>query len=328
VYAGEAYLEGLVAKLNVLREEWEKAAAPVRLAEAIFVIDSAIDSSEAVLRQLESKFKWVRVLTLARNFGQHPATMAGISYSSGEWVVTLDEDLQHDPAYIPQMLQHAAANALDVVYAKPTHSVHKGFWRDFSSRRYKQLMSRLTNNPYITHFNSFRLMRGVVARAAASVSSHETYFDVALVWYTNRIDSISFRLTDIRHAESGKSSYNFRNLVSHGRRMLVTSSSKHLRVGALLGVFAIVACLALASRALLQKVMNPESVQVPGWTSLFIGLLLLGGLTLLLLSIIIEYLTIVLLHSQGKPTFFVIDRSFDKEMVAYFSSLGALRVGS
>lgn len=328
VYCGESYLSALVDKLGQLKSAWEGSGAPMRLAEAIFVVDAAIDGSEAVLRSLAAKHHWVRVLTLARNFGQHPATMAGISYSSGDWVVTMDEDLQHDPVEIPKLLELAVSKGLDVVYARPTDAVHGGLWRDFASKTFKKVMGRLTSNPFITHFNSFRLMRGVVARAAASVSSHETYFDVAVVWYTNRIDSVAFKLRDLRHAEQGKSSYTFRKLISHARRMLVTSSSKHLRVGALLGVGAIFGCGLLAIKTLVQKILYPESVPVPGWTSLFIGVLLLGGLTLMLLSIIIEYLTIVLLHSQGKPTFFVIDRSPDDVVMSYFRRLEQPSVGA
>lgn len=325
VYAGASFLPQLVAKLATLKSSWETTSAPVRLTESIFVIDSAIDHSEQVLKDLARQYPWVKVLTLSRNFGQHPATMAGISYSSGEWVVTLDEDCQHDPVHIPAMLTYAVEKHLDVVYAKPAEAVHQSLVRDFGSRSYKKLMSRLTNNPFITHFNSFRLMRGVVARAAASVSSHETYYDVAVVWYTNRIDSLTFDLKDKRFIESGKSGYTFRKLVSHARRMLVTSSTKHLRVGALTGLIALALCSGFALWTGIQKVLTPAAIQVQGWTSLFIAILLLGGVTLLLLSIIIEYLTIVLLHSQGKPVFFVIDRDSDDLIAPYLASAGVSR---
>ena len=78
-------------------------------------------------------------------------------------------------------------------------------------------MAWLTNNPFVTKFNSFRLMRGAVAHAAASVSSHDMYFDVAVTWYTNRVDSLRFPLKDRRFIESGKSGYDLRRLMSHAR---------------------------------------------------------------------------------------------------------------
>ena len=106
VYAGEEYLADLVAKLSQLREHWLKEGAPTRLVESIFVDDGSVDQSSQVLLKLAEKHDWVNVISLSRNYGQHSATVAGICHTSTDWVVTLDEDLQHDPGLINELFKH------------------------------------------------------------------------------------------------------------------------------------------------------------------------------------------------------------------------------
>ena len=189
VYSGADHLVALNEALARERQRWQTEGAPFELGEAIFVDDASIDSSSEVLRDLDEKYDWIRVVTLARNFGQHPATIAGILHTSGDWVVTLDEDLQHDSAAIESLLKIAAETNADIVYARPDGSVHGGY-RDVASRMYKRLMVTLTRKTEVASFNSFRLLRGSVARAAASVSGHETYYDIALGWFTDRFESV------------------------------------------------------------------------------------------------------------------------------------------
>jgi len=104
VYSGEAYIEKLAAQLLEFKIMLETHYEHIRLGEAIFVSDDAIDSSPDILNQICEKYDWINVLHLARNYGQHPATIAGILHSSGDWVVTLDEDLQHPPSKILALL--------------------------------------------------------------------------------------------------------------------------------------------------------------------------------------------------------------------------------
>mgnify|MGYP003651639034 CR=1 FL=1 len=314
VYRGEAYLRDLVAELERVRQTWTEEERPLELLEAIFVDDSAVDGSSAVLAELAAAHPWVTVLTLSRNFGQHPATIAGILHTSGDWVVTLDEDLQHPPNQVLGLLRLAVETSVDVVYAKPKGRVHGLGYRDLSSRLFKRLLVFMTGNAMIEHFNSFRLVRGAVARAAASVCGHETYLDVAFSWFTNRYRHTELELVDERHQATGKSGYSFRTLLAHARRLVVSSQTKLLRFGAMAGAFAVLIAVALEGSVLWQKFWDPAFVDVRGWTSLFSAILFFGGTTSLLLGVVVEYLSSIVLHTQGKPTFFVVDRSQDRRL--------------
>ena len=198
VYRGERYLRRLVDEVRELREALDRDGLPVEIVEAIFVDDSSVDGSAGVLAELAAAHAWIKVVSLSRNFGQHPATVAGVLHSSGDWVATLDEDLQHRPRLLVDLLARAADESWDLVYAEPRGAVHGASFRDAASRLYKRFASWVAANPQIRKFNSFRMIRGSVARAAAAVSSRSTYFDVALCWFTDRVPSLPLPLKELR----------------------------------------------------------------------------------------------------------------------------------
>jgi len=320
VYSGENYLGDLASAIAAVKAKWENEKYPVQICEAIFVDDNSIDNSEGILKKLSAENSWISILELSRNFGQHPATVAGILHTSGDWVVTLDEDLQHHPNRIIELLERAAETGSDLVYAKPTGSVHGKKSRDLSSRLFKRLMVWLTGNPYINQANSFRLIRGEVARGAASACNFETYLDIALYWFTSSIEVMEMEMQDDRFQKTGKSGYSFRSLFSHARRMLVSSQIKLLRIGALLGAIAVAATFALGIFILAQKIVNPEAVPIRGWTSTILSLYFFCGVILFMISTLLELVSTLVQSALGKPSYFIVDRSKDEPLKAFFTS--------
>jgi glycosyltransferase involved in cell wall biosynthesis len=321
VYSGQAFLVQLVAELAAVREALHESHAPVQLIEAIFVNDAAIDNSAQVLEKLAAQYSWIRVITLAKNFGQHPATIAGILHTSGDWVVTLDEDLQHRPEHILTLLRAAVTKGADIVYARPVQAVHKKAYRDVASRMTKRFLVWTTGNKMVRYFNSFRLIRGTVARSAASVCGHETFFDIALSWFSCQFTHVELVLEDSRFISTGQSGYTLRKLLSHFRRLSLSSQPKFLRYGAGLGFISVLVAIFLASKTLYGVWFLENTVAVPGWSSLFISILFFGGICALLIGIMLEYLTNIVLHTQGKPVFFQVDRGSDKVLRDYFATV-------
>lgn len=312
IYSGEEFLERLVALVEAIRDEWQSEGAPIRLSELILVDDAAIDRSSAIIEALAAEKPWIVALHMSRNFGQHAATIAGILHSSGDWIVTLDEDLQHPPERINEMLLHAAEQHFDVVYARPTAGkVHGTAWRDSSSRQVKRLMEWLTGTPTLRLVNSFRLIRGPVARATASVCTHNTYFDIALTWFTQRISCVEMTLRDDRFVQTGKSSYNFRKLVVHAQKMLFSSQLRFLTLGLWTGTALFFSGVFAAIYFVIQRLFVPEAIGVEGWTSLFVAVCLSAGFISMMIGICLQYLSTLVLKAHGRPTFFTINRSGD-----------------
>lgn len=320
VYSGASYLNELVSHIEGVRSDWRGRGAPMEIAELILVDDAAVDRSSEIIDELAKAHGWITAIHLMRNFGQHAATIAGILHSSGDWVVTMDEDLQHPPAEIEALLAHAVRGGFDIVYGRPIGTVHEAPSRDLPSRAFKKMMVFLAGDPNIVHFNSFRLLRGSLARATSSVCGHETYFDVALSWFTKRVGICNLELKDRRYISDRSSGYGLRRLLSHARRLLFSSNVKLIRAFGVVGIM-VVALSAFGSFALLlSRILYPESYSVSGWTSLMLATVFFGGLVTLMVAIVIEYVSILVQASHGRPLFFTVDRSVDAPLVAYFGS--------
>jgi polyisoprenyl-phosphate glycosyltransferase len=319
VYAGQSYLRDLIAQLSEVRDSWSKTGAPMALSEVILVDDAAIDGSPLLVDQLAKEFGWIVPLHLMRNFGQHAATIAGVLHSSGDWVVTMDEDLQHSPASIELLLRQAVTAKSDIVYAKPSGNVHEAKSRDWASRAFKSMMAALAGNESIRNFNSFRLIRGQLARAASSVCGYETYFDIALSWFTSRVGVLELPLKDARFISSGKSGYGVRKLLTHARRLLISSQIKVVRIFGAIGVAVVSVSMVAFLWVFVAKAFFGHDYSTSGWASLILTNLFFGGFITLMLALVLEYLSTLVLAANGKPLFFTVDRSQDERLARYFA---------
>ena len=121
VYGGETTLPVLIDDIEPLTHELSTPEdKPFIVCELILVHDCGPDRSDRVIQELADKYPFVQPVWLSRNFGQHAATMAGMASATGDWVVTLDEDGQQDPADIGRLLDTAQNDSLQLVYAQPT----------------------------------------------------------------------------------------------------------------------------------------------------------------------------------------------------------------
>lgn len=318
VYRGAKTLQSLVLEINTYRCQLITDNYPFRILEAIFIDDGSTDGSDKVLKQLAENYSWLHVIWLSKNFGQHPATIAGILHSSGAWVVTLDEDLQHHPKYITSLLRKAVTGSQDVIYVKPKEDVHNSLFRDISSKAFKVIISKLTGNKNTLHFNSFRLIRGGIARAASAVAINQTYFDVALSWFTTRVDVQLLTMKDLRYIEEGISGYNFYSLLNHAKRLLQSSNVKLLRLVSMIGFIVMLIGFLAALLTTIIKIYYPEFIAVEGWTSIIIITLLLGGFNTFLSGLVLENISVILMQTHGKPKYFEVDRTPDDYLAKWF----------
>ena len=188
IYQAERQLPSVIAELVPLTAHVVSPdGVPFRVAEVLLVHDDGPDDSARVLREMAAEHSFVRTIWLSRNFGQHAATLAGMSSSGGDWVVTIDEDGQHDPAYIGSMLDVALAEQASVVYAKPTNTAPHSGLRNVASRGAKLMVTTLSGGTDASSFHSFRLVLGEVARSVAAYAGAGVYLDVALGWVAGEV---------------------------------------------------------------------------------------------------------------------------------------------
>jgi glycosyltransferase involved in cell wall biosynthesis len=302
IYQAEHQLPSVIADLvpltgHVLSPE----GVPFRVAEVLLVHDCGPDDSARVLREMEAEHQFVRAIWLSRNFGQHAATLAGMSSSGGDWIVTMDEDGQHDPASIGAMLDAALSAQASVVYARPTNHAPHGSVRNASSRGAKRMVTVLTGGVDASVFNSYRLVLGEVGRSVAAYAGAGVYLDVALGWVAGGVTTAPVELRD--EGEGRRSGYSMRTLLSHFWRMVLTGGTRGLRLVSILGgVFAVVGAV-LAVFVAIRQLVDPLPQQ--GWASLIVVMLISTGAILFSLGVIAEYVGVAVNMAMGKPLYLI-----------------------
>lgn len=301
VYRGEFTLRPMLQSLIPLaNDQITPAGLPFRITEVIMVYDNGPDESDRVIRELSVQSSLVRPVWLSKNSGQHAATLAGMASSSGDWVVTMDEDGQQDPADIGVMLDVALAVGAQVVYGKPINPPPHGPLRNLASRLAKRMVSILSGNHRAADYNSYRLVLGSVARGVAAYAGVGVYLDVALGWIAGRFTTAPVRLS----AESRQSGYTWRSLASHFWRMVISSGTRPLRLVGLVGaLFGLVGFL-LAAWVIVIKLAF--GINATGWASTIVILLGAVGVILFSLAVIAEYVGVAVSMAMGKPPYFIV----------------------
>jgi len=303
VYQGARTLPPLLRELAPMADGFSTPIGyQVRVAEVLLVHDNGPDDSAKVIRELAEKYDFVRPVWLSRNYGQHPATLAGMASTGGDWIVTMDEDGQHDPAAIGPMLDVAMTEQADLVYAKPTNKPPHGAMRNTASRAAKRVIVASAGTRSARDFHSYRLVLGEVGRSVAAYAGAGAYLDVAMSWVARRIATCPVQL----RAEGGRpSGYSLRTLSSHFWRMVLSSGTKGLRLVSLLGVIFAVGGFGLAVYLLVARLFFDADLP-PGWPSLMVAILLGSGAILFSLGVIAEYIGVNVNMAMGRPLYLIV----------------------
>jgi undecaprenyl-phosphate 4-deoxy-4-formamido-L-arabinose transferase len=223
-----------------------------------------------------------------------------MSSSGGDWVVTMDEDGQHDPSHIAAMLDCAMREQCAVVYARPTNSPPHGVVRNVTSKGSKWLVEQLTGHKGANLYHSYRLVLGGVARGLAAYAGAGVYLDVALGWVAGEVTTCP---VPMREEGDRRSGYNLRSLMSHFWRLVLTSGTRLLRVVSIIGaVFALVG-VATAVVLIISRVVG--GILVPGWTSVMVVVIVSTGAILFSLGVVAEYLGVAVNMAMGKPLYLI-----------------------
>jgi glycosyltransferase involved in cell wall biosynthesis len=267
----------------------------------VLVWDRGPGRSDECIRDLAAGHDWVRPVWLSRNFGQHAATLAGMASSGGEWIVTMDEDGQHDPAYIGALLDRAYETTAQLVYAAPTNAPPHGFLRNTASGFAKWMFKRLVGDSDLESFNSYRLILGEVGRSAAAYTGSGVYLDVALAWV---VSNVALCPIPMRSEGRPASNYSFGKLLSHFGRLVISSGTRPLALVSVMGLVFLAIGVLYSVWVLASRFLGDSAPE--GWTSTFVSILIVGGLTLFSLGVIAQYIRAATNMSLGKPLYVVV----------------------
>jgi dolichol-phosphate mannosyltransferase/undecaprenyl-phosphate 4-deoxy-4-formamido-L-arabinose transferase len=281
--------------------------------EIIFVDDaSACLETWPTLTRLAREHANVRAVQLMRNFGQTPATFCGMSLARGDFIVTLDDDLQHAPEDIPLLITQREHDVVFAQFRQLQHSAHKRFlsWlKNF-------ILAFLIDKPRGLQLTSFRLFRRELAQAMLSVvASPQTTLPPLLFFLTKDVATV-----DVQHNPrlEGESNYTLGRLWRLARNLMINESVMLLKLIGRLG-FSL-AFLSLVGGVLVLARKLVWGTAVAGWASIMIVLFVVGGLILFSLGIIGQYLARLISGVEGRPAF-VVRREATKAAIAVRESV-------
>jgi len=291
VYNGEASIVELCRRLS---EVLPQIATQY---EIILVNDGSRDRSWEVISELSSHSATVRGLNLMRNYGQHNALLCGIRAAKYELVLTIDDDLQHPPEEIPQLLARLD-EGFDVVYGAPK-AEQNGLMRALASHITRLALRAAVGSDVAKNVSAFRVFRTQLREAFANYQSPFVSIDVLLTWATTRFGATTV-VFQPRH--SGSSNYTFTKLVRHALDMMTGFSTAPLQLASLIGftctLFGVGVFIYVFVRYCLEG-------SVPGFPFLASIIAIFSGAQLFALGVIGEYLARMHFRSMKRPAYVV-----------------------
>jgi polyisoprenyl-phosphate glycosyltransferase len=266
--------------------------------EIVLVDDGSPDDSWKTIHCLQRENPGrVVAVQLMRNYGQHNAIMCGFRHARGRFVVTMDDDLQNPPEEIPRLVSAARDGDFDLVYGIPETKEHAA-WRNLGSsliQGFYRRVFRLSNS-----ISSFRLIRRELLDSILSYNLNFTFIDGLLAWNTRRIGQIA---VSHRARHIGRSGYSLPRLVVLALNLFTNFSLMPLQLVSALGSLAATAGFLGALVYLVLYLF--KDITVPGYASIIISILVMGGAQLLALGILGEYLGRLHLNVNRKPQYTV-----------------------
>lgn len=266
--------------------------------EVIFVEDGSRDNSWQVLEKLQSGHPdRVVAIQLMRNYGQHNALMAGFRRSRGKLVVTMDDDLQHPPEEIPKLIESVLKSDLDLVYGTYESKRHSG-WRNLGSQIIQMYYQHVFQNK--VQPTAFRVIRRPLLESILNYSLNYTVIDGLLAWNTGRIGEVQ-----VAHHQraGGRSGYSPLRLLATAVTVITNFSLLPLQLVSSIGLISATGGLLLGAYYLIQHLMS--NIEVPGYASTIVAILVFSGLQLLALGIMGEYLGRLHMNVNRKPQYTV-----------------------
>ena len=273
--------------------------------EIIYVDDGSLDQTAIILAELQASNREVKVLTLARNFGQQIAVSAGIEHASGDAVVLIDSDLQDPPEVIPEMVKLWLAGS-DVVYGTRSSREGENHFKLWTAKAFYRLINRLSETPIPIDSGDFRLMDRKVVDVLLSMPERDRFLRGMVGW-------VGFKQVALPYSRAsrsaGESKYSFFKMLSFAMDGILSFSLLPLKLAVWTGVVAIWIALCGILLALFIRMFGLYHLQVGrGWASLFVAVLFMGGVQLVFLGIVGEYLGRIYTEVKRRPLYVVAKR--------------------
>jgi glycosyltransferase involved in cell wall biosynthesis len=267
--------------------------------EVIFVDDGSANTSPQLLKEVCDEFAFAKCMLLSRNFGQHIATSAGYRAASGDYVGTLNVDMEEPPRFLPDLLDALKQGNYDIVGGR-----HQGrpvrFTTRMTSYLFTVVMNRLTGYQTPVNATTMRIMTRRAVDMYNSLTEKSRYIPGLEHWLGLRYTRVPI---EQQPRKAGKSSYNFRRRLRMAYSSVISFSDFPLRLAVKFGMLVAAAGMLLGIGLILQKWLGPSLL--PGYTSTFVLIVFLGGVQIAVTGVASLYIGRILAEVQHRPLFVV-----------------------
>ena len=292
VYNSEASLDELCSRIHEvfvkLKENYE----------IVLVDDSSTDNSWRVMKTLRKKNSNIKIIQLMKNFGQHNALICGLHHVSGRYVITMDDDLQNPPEEIP-ILTHEIKKGYDLVIGA-LDAKHDRLFKKVGSFLIRYLNTTIFNKPKDIKLSSFRIMTRALTDEIMVLKTPYPYIAGMLLSLTSNIANVTVKHEKRKY---GRSTYGLNKLIKLAFNLIINYTSIPLRLLALLGVLISMFSFFMGLYFIMKKLLIQDVI--PGWTSVIVLLSFFNGISLIMLSIMGEYLARIISEVSNKQQFVI-----------------------
>jgi len=297
VYRAENILSELVSEIQKVMVKINKSY------EIILVDDRSPDDSWPVMKRLSSKFSEVKSIRLSRNFGQHPAIMAGLSQAKGDWVVVMDCDLQDQPKEV-EKLYNKALEGFDAVLAQRKDR-KDGFFKKLSSKLYAKIYSYFTNTNYDNTVANFGIYKQKVIASILEINDYIKYFPLFVTFVGYNTTAV-----EVEHnsREDGKSSYSLAASISLAFNTIISFSNKPLKLFVKFGM--LISLISFISGIYTIYQYFQGAIEVLGYSSLIVSIWFLSGVIITIIGVTGIYVGKIFNQIKNRPVY-IIDKTIN-----------------
>lgn len=269
--------------------------------EIIFVNDGSKDSSLAIIKTLCTQDLHIKYIHLSRNFGHQNAVFAGLENSNGENIVIIDADLQ-DPPEVIKLLYQTIQKGFDVVYAQRKSRDGESWLKLFTAKYFYKLLNRLSEIAIPLDTGDFRIMTRKVCKTICQMPERNKFLRGQIAWSGFEQTSIEYERQS-RH--SGETKYSYTKMFKFAMDGISAFSNIPLKMATFLGFLTAGIAVAMFARTMYVRLFTGDFVK--GWSSLMVTMLFLGGVQLICIGILGEYLGRILDNVRGRPSYVIKD---------------------
>ncbi len=292
VYKAEAFVEKLVAEI-------QKTMIKINVSyEIILVDDRSPDDSWLAMKAISAKIPEVKSIRLSRNFGQHPAIIAGLTQAQGEWIVVMDCDLQDQPKEIEKIYKKAI-KGFDIVLARRTKR-KDGFFKKLSSKIFSKIYGFFTDTKYDNEIANFGIYSRKVIDSILKMSDYIKFFPLFVHFVGYNTTSV-----EVEHSsrDSGTTSYSFMKLLSLAFNTIISFSNKPLKIFVKFGLIISVLSVFVGIYYIIEAI-NHE-IEVLGFTSLIVSIWFLSGVIITTIGVTGIYIGKIFDQTKNRPVFII-----------------------